>query len=373
MTIQRPEALRALATAQHGLASPWCLNLLATDPRRIKPPVVLTSHTMERPTGESLDQIDKDSLIDSRGRGFREYKRALRPRFFEVWIELLAGHAALVATALAVVLAERRAPHWFPLTVALGAFGVGSAVAYILLFFHEAAHYNIAKGRRLNDTLANLLIGSLVGQDIRAYRPIHFDHHRFLGTPGDTERTYFDALDFRFIVESLTGIRILKVLLGREKASKEQSTGNVMVGKKSLINAQLLFGFALHASILGLAAWLRHWTFALAWLVGMGIVFPFFAAVRQVLEHRNFAAMKCVNYRLVPHGPTNRIFAGGPLASVLGGAGFNRHLLHHWEPQISYTRLAALERYLLDTSAAPVIQAHTTTYVTTFVRLLSSK
>ena len=144
---------------------------------------------MERPIGEDLDRIDRDSLVDSRGRAFKEYKRALRPRFFTVWVELLAGHAALLATALFVLIAEDRAPRWFPLTIAFGAFGFGLAVAHIQLFFHEAAHYNIAKGRKLNDALANLLIGSLVGQDIRAYRAIHFDHHRFLGTPKDTERS----------------------------------------------------------------------------------------------------------------------------------------------------------------------------------------
>jgi len=140
-----------------------------------------------------------------------------------------------------------------------------------------------------------------------------------------------------------------------------------------LINAQLLVGLVLHACVLGLAVLTRHWTFALAWLVGIGVVFPFFAAVRQVLEHRDFAARKDIDYRLVPHGPTNRMFDGGPLASLLGGAGFSRHLLHHWEPQVSYTQLAALEAYLLDTPAAPVIEAHRTTYIATFLRLLGSK
>lgn len=328
---------------------------------------------MERPIGEDLDRIDRDTLVDSRGRAFKDYKRTLRPRYVRLWVELLAGHAALFATAIAVVLAERHAPRWFPLTITLGALGFGLAVAHIQLFFHEAAHYNIARGRQLNDVLANLLIGSIVGQDIRAYRPIHFDHHRFLGTTKDTERSYFNALDVRFVVESLTGIRVLKVLLGREKASKDGSTGQAAGGKKSLVNAQLVIGLVLHASILGAAAWLHQWSLAASWLLGMGVVFPFFASVRQVLEHRDFAARGDVDYSRVPQGATNRMFDGAPLARLLGGAGFSRHLLHHWEPQVSYTQLAELEAFLLDSSAAAVIQAHRTSYMATFLGLMSAK
>lgn len=336
-------------------------------------------------TSQDLDRLDKDTLVDTRGRKFKEYKRALKPRYGVVWVELLAGHVALGATVLFLVKIPALWPPLAPLAIAVGAFAIGYAVAYIQLFFHEAAHYNIAPSKRTNDALANAFIGALVGQDIRAYRPIHFDHHRYLGTPQDTERTYFDPLDFRFIVESLTGIKILKVLMRRESVAKGEAkpgaqdaksaenaknAGNAGNAKKSLLNAQLLLGLAFHASLLGVACWLGEWSLAAAWLLGMGVVFPFFAAVRQVLEHRDFAARRDVDYRKVPHGATNRLFGSGPLASTLGGAGFNRHLLHHWEPQVSYTQLRALEAYLLDTDAAPVFLAHRTTYVATFVRLM---
>ena len=57
----------------------------------------------------------------------------------------------------------------------------------------------------------------LVLQDIRQYRGIHFDHHRYLGTTRDTERSYFDPFSLRFLLESLTGIRVLKVILLRQE------------------------------------------------------------------------------------------------------------------------------------------------------------
>lgn len=321
-------------------------------------------------TSLDFDKLDKDALVDARGRRLTEFKRGLEPRYAVVWAELLAGHAALGGAVVVLVRVPATYPTLAPLAVAIGALVIGYAVAYIQLFFHEAAHYNIAPTKRANDVLANAVIGSLVGQDIRAYRPIHFDHHRYLGTPQDTERSYFEALDARLIVESLTGVRVLKVLLARETIAKVHAKPGADTGKKTLLNAQLVLGLLLHAGLLAVAFWFREWSLALAWVIGMGAVFPFFATVRQILEHRDFEARRDVDYRKVAHGSHGRMFGDGPLASTLGGAGFNRHLLHHWEPQISYTQLRALEAYLLETEAAALLRAHRTSYAATLLRLV---
>jgi hypothetical protein len=58
------------------------------------------------------------------------------------------------------------------------------------------------------------------------------------------------------------------------------------------------------------------------------------------------------------------------LGSTLGGAGFDRHLLHHWDPQVSYTRLPELERFLLNTKASAALSAKES-YISTFKRLFS--
>ena len=83
------------------------------------------------------------------------------------------------------------------------------------------------------------------------------------------------------------------------------------------------------------------------------MVFPFLASLRTLLEHRAEDADPRANYAEVDQGPVNRLFGSGPLASTLGSAGFNRHALHHWEPQISYTRLKDIEAYLLRTEVGP--------------------
>ena len=97
--------------------------------------------------------------------------------------------------------------------------------------------------------------------------------------------------------------------------------------------------------------------------------FPFFGALRQLLEHRDEYADPTVDYAVIEHGAIHRLFGDGLIANTLGGVGFNRHLLHHWEPQVSYTRLRELECYLIDTESAVYLREHQTTYWQTFWRM----
>jgi fatty acid desaturase len=108
---------------------------------------------------------------------------------------------------------------------------------------------------------------------------------------------------------------------------------------------------------------------ALAWIGGVLFVFPFFVSLRQVLEHRAEDADPGVDYTQVNHGPVNRLFGDGPVATTLGGAGFNRHALHHWEPTVSYTRLSEIEDFLMRTDAAALVRSRRTTYSAIFLRL----
>lgn len=317
---------------------------------------------------QALDDFQREQLVNAAGVSFREFRKALRPRYGIVWLQLLAGHAALLLMAAGCVLMDRSWPALFPLTVAASALWFGYTHAYIQLFFHEAAHFNLAPNKKLNDLAANVLIGSLVGQDIRAYRVVHMMHHRHLGTTLDSERTYFRALGPRFLLESLTGIHVLRVLIGRSEVLQAPAEGPPRWRARLLAVVSLL----LHGGIVIGAAWLGWWSLALGWTAGFLIVFPFFAAVRQVLEHRDEEARNDVDYTRLPHGVINRLFGDGPLASTLGGAGFNRHLLHHWEPQISYTRLGEVERFLMETAAAQDLRRRQTTYLGTFARLWRS-
>ncbi len=319
-------------------------------------------------SGMGIDAIDRRSLVDTNGLGYRELRRTLTPRYPVVWFHLMAAQAVLVAVGVGVVLLRDTLPPY--VTIPVGALLFGYVIAYIELFLHEAAHYNIAKSRTVNDLLSNVFIGSLVGQNIKAYRPIHFDHHRYLGTTHDTERTYFDPLNVRFIIESMLGVKPIKVLANRDRVLRAKDDAGANADASQVGRLQLLMGLALNAVVVLGAVFLGWWVLAAAWVLAMLIVFPFFASIRQLLEHRDEHASPDVDYTKVPHGAVTRMFHG-PLAPTLGGAGFNRHLLHHWDPQVSYTRLADLERFLLDTEASSVLERSESTYLRTFVRLFA--
>jgi fatty acid desaturase len=126
-------------------------------------------------------------------------------------------------------------------------------------------------------------------------------------------------------------------------------------------------GLTTHALILSALALTQCWGAALAWLAGMGTVYPFIASIRQLLEHRALAPDAEAP---VPYAATHRLFGEGPFASTFGGAGFNRHLLHHMEPQISCTRLAEVELFLNATSRASWLATHRTSYGRAFRELL---
>jgi fatty acid desaturase len=201
------------------------------------------------------------------------------------------------------------------------------------------------------------------------YRSVHFVHHRLIGTKHDTERSYFEGPTPRFLVEALTGLRLVRVMVQRNK-NIERHYGAAQ-GSGFVRKNQLLFAVAvgLHVSLLGGLLYGGYVASALAWTLGMGIWFPFFAMFRQILEHRTPEASSAIDYSTTDPGATHRLFGNGPIASTLGAAGFNRHLLHHWDPSVSYTRLRDVEAWLEDTPLQADLAKSRTTYLRTFLLL----
>jgi len=309
----------------------------------------------------------KDSLQSSSGVKFRDFRKSLEPRFGTVWLHIGLAYLVLVLVAAALVNLTGISISISILSVIIGAGLFGYTIAFIQLFFHEAAHFNLAAEKKTSDVLANIFVGALVGQDIRNYRPIHWGHHKWLGSTMDTEQTYFDPLNTKFLIESLLGIKVLSVLAKREK-NLQAENGE----RKSMIGSQLILGALINGAIVLGSLYAHLWELAAAWTIGMLIVFPFFASVRQVLEHRDEHARPDVDYHTIAHGIINRMFGDGVVADTLGGAGFNRHLLHHWDPQVSYTRLKDLEAYLMETPLAGALRSRQTTYFRTFVKLFNN-
>jgi fatty acid desaturase len=139
-----------------------------------------------------------------------EFRKRLTPQWGIVWSHIAMGWMALVASNFLIILLSGRHLAMDLLLVGGGSILIGFVIAYLQLFLHEAAHYNLHSQRKINDLLCNLFVSGIAGQDVNNYRPIHWDHHRYLGTIMDTEITYFDPLNIKFFIEALLGIRALQ-------------------------------------------------------------------------------------------------------------------------------------------------------------------
>ncbi len=302
-------------------------------------------------------------LANSLGVSYLDFVKTLSPRYGRVFLDIALGYAAILATGALVILlpAHGLLPAW--LAAGLGAISFGFWIAYLQLFIHEGAHFNFHADRDRSDLLCNVLIAWMIGTSVQKYRIVHFQHHRELGGVNDSEMTYFFPLNALFVAKGLLGIRVLEVLASRKTLQEKKTSRDrrdKYLGLAGLLGHLLI---VLAAFVFG-SIWL-----SLAWIAGVGAIFPFFGALRQLLEHRDERAASDVNYRQTNHGAYTRMFGTDPFSSVFGGAGFNRHLLHHWEPSVSYTNLAELEGYLLQTDAAKFIEMRRSSYFTTFAKL----
>lgn len=311
----------------------------------------------------------RSRLVTESGNDYLRHIRSLTPRYWRVWLELALGYLAI---GLVLYLAGLGTSA--PARIAgalLGAVAIGYGVAFLQLFLHEASHYNIAPNRKVNDLLCDALISWQVGTSVARYRPVHFAHHRHLGTRVDTENSYFRPLGPRLILETLGGVHAMRILLNRRRqvGRLQENTS----GRPQSESGPLVRGVLMHAAVAIAAYGLSGWPGLVAWLLGVGAVYPVFATLRQLLEHRSADADAGTDYSQADHGALSRMFGSGPIASTFGGAGFNRHLLHHWEPQVSCTRLGDLERYLESTCAAPLMAARRTSYLRTMVSLWRSR
>jgi fatty acid desaturase len=304
----------------------------------------------------------RSSVRNACGVRLAEFVRSLKPDYRRVHLDIFAGYAAVTFGLAAAAVAESWGVPRL-LVVPPSAIWLGYWVAYLHLFLHEGAHWGLAGDRASSDRICNLCIGWLVLIDVRDYRVVHFQHHRALGTVEDSEISYFFSVDLVFVMKGLFGIRALERWLSyrRDSARPQHGRSRTVAAAGAAAHLLLIAGLL----VLGLVA------AACAWVVALGCVFPLLATLRQALEHRHEEARPDVNYAAVNHGAFTRLFGNGWLARTFGGAGFNRHLLHHWEPQVSYTRLPDLERFLAGTPVATIMDRRRTSYGEAFRRLFS--
>ncbi len=316
----------------------------------------------------SKNSLNLRTLINSDGQSWIDFRRQLKPRYAIVWCDIglrfafialgYALHGWICATLPAAV-------GWA--LVPCFALWLGLWLASVSNFGHEAVHFNLAKNRQLNDFLANALLLGPFGRQVDEYRALHWEHHKHLGEPEDTEISYHQAPTRSMVLSALLCVYPIRVLLGNLRRSRTASSHQRVGTAKAIL--WLAWGGLLHCVPIAVALVLGWYAAAAAWFFAVASIFPAAVALRQILEHRSEHADASADFRHTPHGAVTRIFAPGWLSLTLGSAGFNRHLLHHWDPSISYTRLGEMERFLEATSAAEALRHARTSYTQAFQRL----
>ena len=136
---------------------------------------------------ELFVKLRKSALVNGAGLPYMEVRKTLTPKWGMVWSHIALGWMALVLTNLVIILLSGRQLAIDLVLVGGDSILIGFLIAYLQLFLHEAAHYNLHQSRKMNDLLCNVFVSGIVGQEVKNYRPIHWDHHRYLGTPMDSD------------------------------------------------------------------------------------------------------------------------------------------------------------------------------------------
>ena len=311
----------------------------------------------------NLEDISFTEVCDENGKSYNEFRTDLVPHFHRVRNDIILGWACLVLILAIAIIMQKE--NWFRWPYLLmGSLLLGYDLAYIQLFIHEAAHYNIHPDRLWNDRISDYLIGVFSGISMKGYRKIHWQHHQQLGSTKDSEHSYFNTLNIIFLIKSLVGFQALSIILDRKSKLNDEKT------QSSKVAWFYIYVFFFHLTLLFILFFLGGWKVVSMWLIGLVSIFPLFGALRQLLEHRDINVPNKANFANINHGKVSRLFSNNFIDRSFGAAGFNRHLIHHWDPLISYTRLREVEAFLSNCpQTAKTIRESKTTYFKTFIRL----
>ncbi len=324
------------------------------------------------PGAPDLRQIAHDSLGS-----WLSYRETLRPRYWLAWCEIALCVAMILGGFAAHLILNLRFGNALGFETAIPfALWIGFWFHALLSYAHEAVHYNLSASRKRNDLLSDWIVLLFFPQTTREYRKNHWQHHLHLGDPLDTEVSYHNCLSMGFLFKAVTGIYMAELAAqsvpagdSRAQTSRDPQTGSrPRTGTKSV--GPILRALTAHSILVAIALSLSCYAAAIAWVVAALFIFPFFTTVRQVLEHRAIEARCATDFRYETHGPVNRVFGGGLFAHFYGAAGFDQHLLHHWDPTISYTRFAEMKDFLDGTPLGPELQSAESTYLSSFLLLL---
>jgi fatty acid desaturase len=224
----------------------------------------------------------------------------------------------------------------------------------LLLLVHEGAHLHFSKSRKLNDFITNSFAGVFLGSEVSTYRKIHTLHHRQIGTSSDPENSYENEFDFSWVATVLSGFYTFKTMFKRSKVTQPKSQVSI-----------LFLSLAIHSLVLIFSALNGFWLFFTTWGISWFLLMPALAATRNLLEHRYTESdmhLELQDSLVGFKNVTTRLFTQSVLSKIFGPIGFDRHVLHHWDPSIPAKDLKKVHDFLATTELKPMLDILPSTY-----------
>lgn len=195
----------------------------------------------------------------------------------------------LVAHCWGVVGAAMVVGTIWPIAIPLVVMVVGTRQLGLFVLMHDAAHAALHPNRKVNDWVANwLCLGGL-----RAYRPYHLQHHRYVQQTEDPDLVLSapfpvsrDSLR-RKIVRDLTGQTFIKqhfahIVQGIRNRPTDQ-TALQALGQGLAKERRFLVGNGIGFLLFAAAGW--WWVWLTMWLLPMMTWLPLVARIRNIAEH----------------------------------------------------------------------------------------
>jgi fatty acid desaturase len=249
---------------------------------------------------------------------------------------------------------------WSPVLYVLTIAFIGARQHALLILMHDGVHYRLFRNRRLNEWIAEIVLGWPCLISARAYRRNHFAHHRYLDTERDPDwarRQGDPAWEFpkrwpdllHLLLRDLSGLNGIALLrLARSLMSTDTgvSTG-FLAARYGFYAAALLAIVYLGIIKIVLFYWLVPF---FTWLI---MIFR----VRSIAEHTAIEGQEGAygHIRTTHLGLLERIFVAPKNVSY--------HIEHHFYPSVPFYRLPELHRLLLSKAGFQASAHLTRTYL----------
>lgn len=309
-------------------------------------------------------------LTNSEGLTYSEFRKSLTTPYFRVQLSIAMNLLSIIS----IVIFAMAFPT--PLILVLLSLPLALIEHRVLNVLHEGAHYLISSKRFVNDLLTNVFSGWFVIADVDQYRITHIQHHRNLGTEDDPKQSHMDKLDFTWLISAISGLKTIQIVFQRKKF-RESKLNDYKTSKRHFLVA--ILGIVFHLAIL---FYLFQFNFEVMcwWIITTYFLAPFLGVLRNVLEHRY---LELVDSRVwdevlgqetsksnkISAQVTTRMFTLNPFSQILGSMGFTRHLIHHWDPSISYANLKKVDQFLSETKIGSLLKSQRSTFFRTALAL----